>query len=225
MRAARSVLPMAAVIPSGKRAVVTVKPHTAFRPERVVISATSFPLSRRRRVWTKPLVVAGVGLGRAHRALARLLRVDLYAAHEQREYIDGMPEDEPGRERESYYYDEEEDRYFREIPIPLNRRERILAPIGNTARRLSGVRVRWQQEQLGTLLICQITISKQPMLADAGPLPADMFSTTAIDSFLDLGTCTNDHEIAIEIENNNRRECRLAMALIGTTASDPPGRR
>jgi hypothetical protein len=220
---------MTAVIPPGKRAIVTVKPRTAFRPERVVISAASFPLSRRRRVWTKPLVVIGSGVGRAHRALARLLRVDLHAPREQREYIDGDPEDDEYRDAIAmpgdYYYDDDEDRYYRETPLPLNRRERFLAPIGNTARRLSGVRVRWQQEQLGTLLICQITIAKQPMLADAGPLPADMFSTSAIDNFLDLGTCTDGHEIAIAIENTNRRECRLAMALIGTTASDHPGRR
>jgi hypothetical protein len=215
---------MSAVIAPGKRAIVTVKPRTAFRPERVVISAASFPLSRRRRVWTKPLVVVGVGLGRAHRAIARLLRVDLRAPREQREYIDGDPEDDEYRDAiampGSYYYDDDEDRYYREIPIPLSRRERFLAPISSAARRLSNVRVHWQQEQLGTLLICQITISKQPMLADAAPLPADMFSTSAVDNFLDLGTCTDGHEIAIEIENNNRRECRLAMALIGTTMSD-----
>lgn len=217
-RAIRQVLPMSAVIPPGERRTVTTKPGSAFRPERLVISPHSFPLTRLRKAWTAPLVVVGSWLGRAHRALARLARVDLHAPREHIEYVDDEHEPEPeSAERVDFeaehLYDADEDRYYQAIPIPFSRRERLLLPIGRAARRLAGVRMRWQEAQLATLRIYNITISRQSHTLD---LTGDIFAANAFDAALELGACTEGHEIAIAIENGNRRECRLVMAMIGT---------
>lgn len=213
---------MSAVIPSGKHTVITASPKMTFRPERVVISPNSFPLSRWRAIWTWPLVVIGAGLGRAHRAIARLMRVDLYAPRERREYVDNEPDSESVERVDfeaDHFYDADEGRYYQVTPIPLNRRERFLAPIGRAADRLAGVRVRWQLSQLAFVFIRNVTISARALLADS--LPSDMFASSAIGSFVNFGeTCAAGHDIAIEIGNDSLRECRLVMALIGTTMSD-----
>ena len=228
-RAQRQVLPISAVIPSGKTAIVTAKPRSAFRVERITISPQSFPLSLARRAWTWPLVVIGGLFGRVHRRIAKLLRVDLYAPREQREYIEHTQDIDVGdleaaQDRgyvitpsgDEVFYDEDLDGYYRIVPIPLNQRERFLAPIGRDARRLGGVRLAWQNAQLAYLTIDNVTVGKASQFAQAGALPADMFATNAIDTFVSFDSCAIGQEIAIEISNGNSRECRLMMALIGT---------
>ena len=129
---------MTATIPPGATARVSTKPRSAFQPERLVVSPHSFPLSLARRVWTWPLIVIGHVLGRVHRRLAKLLRVDLLAAHERREYVSVEYAREHPEEVVSWEYaswdqdeqteDESEERPFILVSTPLNRRERLLAP-------------------------------------------------------------------------------------------------
>jgi hypothetical protein len=212
---ARQMLPMSATIPPGATARIIAKPRTEFRAERLLISPHSFPLSRARRVWTWPLVTIGRALGRVHRGLAKLLHVDLYASHEQREYVSDDYEETYAGE---LFWDDDEDRYFILIPTPLNRRERLLAPLGRTSGRFSRIRLSWQEAQLSTVFVCNVTISKRPQFVDgAPPLPGDMFASRAIDTFVEFNTapCMVGHEIEIEVHNGNRRECRLMMSLIG----------
>jgi hypothetical protein len=231
----RSVLPLTATIPPGATARVLAKPRVAFRPERLVVSPHSFPLSLVRRAWTWPLVVIGHVLGRLHRGLAKLLRVDLYAAHERREYVSveyaqahadevsweyaSWDQDEETKDEETE--DEDEGRPFILVPTALDRRERLLAPLGRASRWLSQLRLRWQQAQLATLLVCDITISSQSQFVDgAAPLPAEMFATTSIDTFVNFKSCMVGQEITIDVHNGNRRACQLLAAFIGISADD-----
>ena len=98
----KSILPLTATIPSGAIVRVSIKPRTTFRPERLLISPHSFPLSLARRVWTWPLVMIGNMLGRVHRGLAKLLHVDLHATHERREYVSAEYAQEHPEERLVY---------------------------------------------------------------------------------------------------------------------------
>jgi hypothetical protein len=222
----KSVLPLTATIAPGASARVSTELRAAFRPERLLVSPHSFPLSPARRAWTWPLVRIGDVLGRAHRGLAKLLRVDPYAARERREYVSAeyarthevlWEESEEGE-------DEAEDRPFILVPAPLNRREGLLAPLGRASRRLSQVRLSWQKAQLATVLVRNITISRRPQLVDgAVPLPVDLFA--AVDTFVNFNipSCTVGQEIEIDVHNGNRRECRLMMTIIGTSKDDRAG--
>lgn len=218
----KSILPLTATIPPGATARVITKPRAAFRPERLLVSPHSFPLSLARRTWTWPLVAIGNVLSLAHRGLAKLLRVDLHAAHERREYVsvEYAQTNEVFWDEDEENEDESEGRPFILVPTALNRRERLLAPLGRAARRLSQIRLRWQQAQLATLLVCNITISKQPQFVDgAAPLPADLFAAPSIDTFVNFSapSCMAGHEIEIDVHNGNRRECQLMMTLIGVS--------
>jgi hypothetical protein len=145
----RALMALMATIPPGATARMLSKPRVAFRPERLLISPQSFPLALARRVWTWPLVVIGHVLGRLHRGLAKLLRVDLYAAHEHREYVSveyaQAHADEVSWDQDEETKDEDEDRPFILVPTSLNRRERMLAPLGRASRWLSQLRLRWQR--------------------------------------------------------------------------------
>lgn len=224
----KSVLALTGTIPPGATARVLAKPNVTFRPERLLLSPLSFPLSLARRVWTWPLVVIGNVLSRLHRRLAKLLHVDLYAVREHRQYVSVEYARMHPEEIVSWGEEEDEDedasespgRPFILIPTPFNRRERLLAPLGRASRRLSQLRLRWQQAQLSTLLVCNITISSQSQAQSqftdgAAPLPVDMFAVSAIDTFVNFKTCEVGQEIAIDVHNGNRRECRLIATLIG----------
>lgn len=224
----KSILPLTATIPPGKAVCVRTKLRTAFRPERLLISPQSFPLSLVRRAWTWPLVTIGNVLSRVHRELAKLLCVDLLAAHARREYVSveyarahvGEATWDENVDDENENENENEGRPFILIRTPLNRRERLLAPLGRAGRRLSGLRLHWQQAQIATLRVCNITIAKQAQfVGGAAPLPADLFS-----AFVNFNApaCMVGHEIEIDVHNGNRRECQLLMALIGTTARAYP---
>lgn len=231
----RSILPLTATIPPGATVRVSTKPRATFRPERLLVSPHSFPLSLARRVWTWPLVVIGNVLGRVHRGLAKLLRVDLLAAHERREYVSveyaqAHPEEVVSWEYTSWDQgeeDEDEDgRPFILVPTPLNQRERLLAPLGRVSGWLSQLRLRWQQAQLSTVLVRNITVATQPQfVAGATPLPADLFATPSIDTFMnfDAPSCMVGQEIEIDVHNGNRRECRLMMTLIGISRDNHAG--
>jgi hypothetical protein len=217
-----SVLPLTATIQPGTTARVNAKPSTAFRLERLLVSPHSFPPALARRMWTWPIIKIGNVLGRAHRGLAKLLRVDLRATHERREYVSA----EYAQTHEAYWDESEEDendddgRPFILIATPLNYRERLLAPLGRASRRLSQLRLSWQQAQLATLIVRNITISKQPQfVVSTPPLPADLLALTNFN----FSTCTGGHEIEIEIHNRNRRACQLMMSLIGISADDRTG--
>ncbi len=217
----KSILPLSATILPGATARVIAKPRAAFRLERLLVSPYSFPLSLGRRAWTWPLVTIGNVLGRVHRGLAKLLGVHPYAAHERREYVSEeyaqMHAEEVSWESRD---EEDEGRPFVLVPTPLNRRERLLAPLGRAARRLSLLRLSWQQAQLATLLVCNITISKQPQFVEgAGPLPADLFDPLASDTSMNFSasSCMAGHEIEIDVHNGNSRECQLVMSLIGSS--------
>ena len=220
----RSILPLTATIPSGTTARITTRPRTAFRPERLLFSPHSFPLSLTRRVWTWPLVVIGNVLGRVNRGLTKLLRVDLHATHERREYVSVEYAQTHAEEVVSWDGDEEsedEGRPFILVPTPLNRRERLLAPLGRASGRLSQLRLRWQQAQLSDVFVCGITISGQSQLADsASPLPADMFASSSIDAFVNFVSCAVGNSIEVEVHNGNRRECQLMASLIGINADN-----
>lgn len=103
----------------------------------------------------------GSVLGRVHRGLAKLLRVDIFAAHERREYVSveyaQTHAEEVSWEYESWDQSEKDEdeadsegRPFILVPTPLNRRDRLLAPLGRASRWLSQLRLRWQQAQLST---------------------------------------------------------------------------
>jgi hypothetical protein len=214
MRNIRKALSMSAEIGPGKHTVVTAEPRETFRPERVLISPNSFPLPRWRLAWTWLPFTIGNGLGRAHRSIAKLLRVDLHAEHERREYL---PDNYEGGETDEIFYDygEDDGRYYRLVAIPLNRRERFLAPIGRVADRLSRVRTSWQLRHLAMVSIRNVTISKHPLMAPGSVLPADMF-THAVDAFVSFEPCKEGSKIEIEIANGSPRACQLVMSLIGT---------
>lgn len=222
----RSVLALTGTIPPGATARVLAKPRAAFRPERLLVSPQSFPLSLVRRVWTWPLIVIGHVLGRVHRGLAKLLRVDLFATHERREYVSA--EYARAHPEEVVSWDEEEDegegRPFILVPTSLSRRERLLAPLGRASGRLSQLRLRWQQAQLSDVFVCGITISGQSQFVDgAAPLPADMFATPSIDTFVDFKSCGVRQEITVDVHNGSRRECQLIATLIGISADNRVG--
>jgi len=225
----RSVLHLTCTIPSDTTARVRVKTYAAFRPERLIISPHSFPLSLARRVWTWCPDTIGHVLSRLHRRLAKLLRVDLYAAHERREYVSveyALAHAEK-TEYASWDHDEQaedEGRPFILVPTPLNRRERLLAPLGRAARQLSQLRRDWQQAQLSTLSVCDITISSQSQFVDgAAPLPADMFASPSIDTFVNFMSCGTGQEITVDIHNGNPRVCQLMASFIGSSADDRAG--
>lgn len=216
------ILPLTATIPPGKTARVSAKLRAAFRPERLLISPHSFPLPLVRRVWTWPLVTIGNVLGRVHRGLAKLLHIDLYATHARLEYV-SVEYAQMHAEEVSWAENEDgdEDRPFILIPVPLNRRERLLTPLGRASGRLSQLRLSWQEAQLSTLFVWDITISKQTQFVDgASPLPADMFASPSIDVLVKLSTCPAGREIEIDVHNGNRRECRLMATLIGISKDD-----
>jgi hypothetical protein len=234
----KSILPLTATIPPGATARVLAKPRVAFRPERLLISPHSFPLSLVRRAWTWPLVAIGRVLGRLHRGLAKLLRVDLYAAHERREYVSWEyaqeQADEVSWEYAPWDQDEEtkdeetkdEGRPFILVPTALNRHERLLTPLGRASRRLSQLRLCWQQAQLSTLLVCNITISAQSQFVDgAAPLPTEMFPlpTDMFAAFVNFKSCMVGQEIEVDVHNGNRRACQLVAALIGISTDNRVG--
>ena len=227
----RSTLPLMATIPPGATARVSTKSRTAFRPERLLVSPHSFPLSLVRRVWTWPLVMIGNVLGRLHRGLAKLLLVDLHATHERREYVSleyaqAHPEEVVSWDGDEESEDEDEGRPFILVPTPLNRRERLLAPLGRVSGWLSQLRLRWQQAQLSTVFVCNITVAKRAQFVDgAPPLPADLFATPSIDTFVNFNapSCMVGQEIEIDVHNGNRRECRLMMTLIGASMDNHVG--
>lgn len=216
----RSILSLASTIPPGESARVVTTSPTTFRPERLIVSPGSFPPSRTRRALTWPLVTIGDALDRARRGVAGLLRVDLHAVHERREYL-GPAEAasvEAARRTgdDELSWDDDGDPYV-VVRTPCSRRERLLAtsgPLSRASRWLSRVRIRWQEAQLGTLVVRDIKISGQPMFAHAALIPADLVSALP----MDLATCTPGNSISIEVENRNRRACRLTMVLIGTIA-------
>jgi hypothetical protein len=214
-RVIRKIFPLSATIPPGQRTIVTATPKEPFRIDRLTISPQSFPVPALRKLWTWPLVHTGAALGRAHRALARLLRVDLYASHERRDPVGDEEEGDDIFED----YDGPECTRYRVVAIPLNRRERLLGPLGSTARRLADVRLRWQNAHLAHVTILDITIGKLPQLSATGTLPGDLFTTNTIAGLVPLDPCTAGHAITIEIENGSRRECQLTAALIGTGPS------
>ncbi len=214
-------IPMTAMIPPGTTTRVKARLRVAFRPDRLLVSPHSFPLSLTRRAWTWPLVAIGRVLGRVHRGLAKLLRVDLFAVHERREYV-SVAYAQAHTEEVSWEYtneedeDEDEGRPFILIPIPLHRRERLLASMGRASHRLSQLRYHWQQTQLATLLVCNITIAGRSQFVEgAAPLTAEMFATSSIDTFVNLGVCGAENEIEIDVHNGNRRACQLQMTLLG----------
>lgn len=209
----RSFLPMTATIPPGATARMIAKPRMAFRPERLIVSPHSFRLSLARRAWTWPLVAIGSMLGRVRRGLARLLRVDLYAPHERREYVSA----EYAQAHEVCWDDDDEhDRPFILISTPPGRRGRLLASLGRASSRLSGLRLDWQHRQLHTLVLRDVRISKRSQIVDgAAPLPVGMLADFSIDAFLRFNTCTVGDDIEINVHNGSGRECRLLMTLIG----------
>jgi uncharacterized protein YjiS (DUF1127 family) len=220
----RSLLSLTATIPPGETAHLSTKLCTPFRPERLLISSQSFPLSLARRLWTWLPVTIGNSLGRVHRGLAKLLRIDLYATRKRREYVSleyarVHPEEIVTWHKSEEPEDKVEDRPFILIPTPLNRRERLLTPLGRAARYLTQLRLRWQLTQLSTLLVQNITISRQSQIVEGrAPLPGDMFATLLVTTIdVNLNTCQAGHEINIEVHNGNRRECRLVMAFFGAS--------
>jgi hypothetical protein len=224
----RAFLSLTATIPPGETAHVRIKVQVPFRPGRLVISPQSFPPSLGRRLWTWLPVKIGNALGRMHRGLARLLHVDLYATHVRREYVSleymrAHPQEMADWHMSEEPEDETEDRPFVLVSIPLNRRERLLAPSRGAAKYLSQLRLRWQQAQLSTLLIQDITVSQQSQIVEGGSsLPADLFATFAIDAFVNFSSCPAGHEVTIEIYNGNRRKCQLVGAFIGTGLEPAP---
>lgn len=216
----KTVLGLKAVILPGTTIRVISKPQAAFRPERLVISPHSFPLSLTRRLWTWPIVTLGNVLGRLHRGLARLLRVDLYAVSKHREYV-SMIFAQANAEEVTWDDDEgdNKDRPYILVQTPLNRSARLLAPLGRVSQHLSRLRLRWQQTQLSTLIVNNITISKHSQFVD-GPsaLSADLFSSSSIETFVNYNTCRAGHEIAIDVHNGNRRECQLEVTFVGMAA-------
>lgn len=206
---------MTAAIPPDMGARVISMVYLRFRPERLIISPHSFPLSLTRRAWTWPLVAIGSVLIRAHRRLAKILRVDPCAPHERKEYMSAEY-----AQTHEVCWDDDDDRPFVLVPTKLNRRERLLAPLDRASRRLSQVRLRWQQAQLSTLTVCDITISGRSQFVDGqNPLPADMFATSQIDDFVNLGDCAVGQKIGIEVHNGNRRKCQLQMSFVGQILS------
>jgi hypothetical protein len=210
MRQHRHVLPLTATIPPGARAIVTATLRSAFRPERLTISPLSFPVPAWRRFWTWPFVHVGSALRHGHRALARLLRINLYALHERHELVG---DDYAG---EDVIEDEDDGLRYRVIQIPLNLRERFLRRVDRAAHLLGDIRLRWQYAHVGRLVICDITINAKSGLKQAGALPADLFATASGDSFVAFETCPAEHDISVEIENGSQRECQLLAMLIGT---------
>lgn len=212
----RSMLPLTAAITPGATAHLRAKPPSVFRPERLIVSPHSFPLPLVRRVWTWPIVTTGQVLARVHRVLAKLLQVDLYAAHERRQYV-GVeytrmhPEEVVSWDEDAE--DESEGRPFIWVQAPLNRRERLLALLGRAQRHLSQLRLRWQQKQLSTLRVCNITIAKQSQFGT--PMPADLFGPSITPMDFNAPPCIPGHEIEITVHNGNRRKCQLMMTLIG----------
>lgn len=228
MNHTRSVLHMTDTIPPGQTVAMIALLRTAFRPERLVISPASFQLPWVRRAWTRPLVATGGALSRVHRGIARILRVDLHAARERQEFV-SMEYARAHPEEVVSWGDEDDDdssdgdgRPSIHVPIPLSRRERLLAPLGRASAWLPQVRRRWQEAQLSTLRVCSITIAGQPQLVSGAELSASLFSAAMIgDSPVRLGpSCAAGHEIRIEVRNDNRRACQLMVALIGTARTD-----
>ena len=231
----RTQLPLTATIPSGTTVRLIARSRSAFRPERLLVSPLSFPLSLARRAWTWPLVAIGSVLVRAHRGLAKLLRVELHATLARPEYVSAEyarahPE-EVSWDGEEVSWDGDEDsaegRPFVLVSTPLSRRERLLVSLSRAAERLSQVRLWWQLTQLSTVLVRDVAISRRPPLVDsAPPLPADMFAAPAIGSFVSFSalSCRPGDEIEIEVHNGNRRECRLAMTVDGSAEPEPERR-
>jgi hypothetical protein len=243
----KSIIPLTATIPPGTTACVSTKPRSGFRPERLLVSPHSFPLSLERRMRTWLPVTIGSLLGRVHRGLAKFLHVDLHATHTRREYVSVEYAQTHAEEvfwgrvwppmRSSAEYtlwdqskendEESEGRPFILVQTPLNRRERLLAPLGRASRRLSQIRLRWQQAQLATLLVRNIIISNQPQFVDGtAPLPADLFAAPSIDISMNFNapSCMVGHEIKIDVHNGNRRECQLMMTLIGISEDSRIGK-
>jgi hypothetical protein len=224
-------------ISPGTSATVTASLRAAFRPERLIISSSSFQLSRLHRIRTWPAIKVGDGLTRLHRTLARALRVDLYAPHERRDRVTDqelaeIDQEEPDAENPSetieelryrhgfaIEYDEDDnEHWYRIVEIPLNRRERALAPLGRVARRLSGVRRTWQEAQASLLMVREIMIGDRSQLPQSGPLPADMFNVSAIDAYVSFESCAAGQEIRINIDNGSAYPCHLMMTMIGRTS-------
>lgn len=226
---------MHATIPPGSIRRVISTPLTAFRPERLLVSPQSFPLPLLRRVWTWPLVKGGNALLRVQRGLAKLLRVDLYAARERREYVsaeyarehvDEVSWDEADEEA----WDVEDEavladafeaillgRPFVTVPIPLSRRARALDRLGRSVKWLRECGLRWQCVQLSTLIVHNIIISDRPQFAKGAPLPADMLAAPVMGGFVNMPSSGAGHAIEVHVENRNRRECRLVMSFVGTS--------
>lgn len=188
------------------------KSYRTFRPEHLIISPQSFPLSRLRRVWTWPIVLIGRALLLARRGLAKLSCVNLAAQRMCREYVS------VDHEGDVPTWDDEVGRYYILVPSPLNRRERLLALLERLALRLWRVNANWQSAQLATLVVCDIKISKIS-------LPGHIRLSSVIDTFIRFekectAECTAGSEIEIEVHNGNRRECQLKMALLGEERID-----
>lgn len=221
--ASKMVMALGVVIPPGREGTCVVWPKRgAFRPDRVVVSPESFPVPVARRAWTWPAVAAGRILARAHRALARALRVDPHAPRERRVYLaPGQLSYEADPELEVQIDDEDEEpdgsvRRFVTVPVQRSRSERALDLIGHAARALSQTRLRWQEQHLAKVVISEIRIGGTPQLAGAGAVPVSLLnSASAGESFLSLQTCATGSDICVSVVNGSTRTCELKMAMIG----------
>ena len=221
MYTARQVLNVSGELAPGERRTLVAKPTDAFRPERLVIAHGSFRVPRWLRALTWLPGKLGRSLGRAHVALARLLRVDLTGLHSTR--LEPLTELEADAYIGEVAYDAD-DRPCRVVPVPPTLRDRALRPLGAGARALRDVRVRWQQRQLGKLVVHNILVGKRRQLA-GDPLPAALFSTNAFGNDLALETCALGGEIGVDIENDGKRSCHLAMAFVGIAVTPNVHRR
>jgi len=220
-RSFRYVLLMSdAVIRPGSSQWVSARPSSVFRADRIIVSpSSSFPLSLFRRSWTLPLVLLGRLLLSVHRLLAFALRVDLSAPRHRREYV-GEGADESSLagiagDVDEIMYDEEEDLSYVMVEIPLNFRERILAPLARLSRVLSRIRLSWQYAQLAFVSLTRVTIGGCSQLAHGSPLPCDMLSPT-LSIPMSFASCSSGQEIKIHVHNSGRVVCHLAMCILGT---------
>jgi hypothetical protein len=206
------ILPLSGELAAGERRVLVAHPSAAFRPHRLVISSASFyvPMWLRALMWLPMLL--GRALGRGQRALERVFDVDTLRLPRMR--LEPMSDADADSYIGELAYDDN-DAPCRVVELPMSPTERVLRALGGMARRLAWLRTRWQERQLGSLVIYGMRSGGRQQMTAGTPVTADFFAPGAYDTNLSLDTCSDTGGLELDIENRGRRPCNLYASFVG----------
>lgn len=209
-RARRSMIGMANQISPAAIGNLRATVRERFRVERLIVSSDAFGLSIWQTIATFPVVALGAWIHLVFRALAFVLRVDTRPQVSRREYL--THDQVEALSLLAVEYDDD-DRPYRLVTTPENRRARFMRPIYRSAVWLMRMRTRMRDRELGHLRIDQIWVGGRRMLME--PVSIDIFLPNAFGAGLHLESCNPGAEIRIDVRNTSSRPAHVKVTAIG----------